>query len=179
MTIPGDTEQEIPHQMTLHGTVVALDGRGLLILGASGAGKSALALDLIALGAGLVADDLVRLTLVRGELVADRPGQWRQDALIEARGIGILSLPAARPTPVALVVDLGRVTTERLPPARHWSALGKVLPMIAAPATGIHPAALFAALRFGAPLDPDLAVGRDQPPLAHADICDEAVTVEN
>ena len=41
----------------LHASTVAIAGRGLLILGASGAGKSALALSLIALGAMLVADE--------------------------------------------------------------------------------------------------------------------------
>jgi HPr kinase/phosphorylase len=41
----------------VHGSVVSLAGRGMLILGASGSGKSALALRLIGRGAALVADD--------------------------------------------------------------------------------------------------------------------------
>ncbi len=41
------------------GRAVALAGRGILILGASGSGKSALALALVAGGAALVADDRV------------------------------------------------------------------------------------------------------------------------
>ena len=44
--------------LTVHGTTVARAGRAVLILGASGTGKSALALQMIALGARLVADDL-------------------------------------------------------------------------------------------------------------------------
>ena len=41
----------------MHATTVALRGRGLLILGPSGSGKSTLALQLMAVGARLVADD--------------------------------------------------------------------------------------------------------------------------
>ncbi|RME65602.1 MAG: aldolase, partial [Alphaproteobacteria bacterium] len=41
----------------VHGTCVAIDGAGVLILGPSGAGKSDFALRLIDEGAVLVADD--------------------------------------------------------------------------------------------------------------------------
>ena len=50
-----------PGTINLHASAVALDGRGALLLGASGAGKSGLALRLMALGARLVADDRVLL----------------------------------------------------------------------------------------------------------------------
>ncbi len=43
----------------LHASAVAVDGRGCLITGASASGKSTLALEMIALGAELVADDRV------------------------------------------------------------------------------------------------------------------------
>ena len=43
----------------LHGSVVAAGGRAVLITGAAGAGKTTLALEMIALGAELVADDRV------------------------------------------------------------------------------------------------------------------------
>lgn len=41
----------------IHGTAVAIDGRGVLLIGPSGAGKSDLALRLIDDGAALVGDD--------------------------------------------------------------------------------------------------------------------------
>ena len=41
----------------IHGTAVAIDGRGVLLIGPSGAGKSDLALRLIDAGAALVGDD--------------------------------------------------------------------------------------------------------------------------
>lgn len=54
----------------LHASCVALDGRGLLILGPSGSGKSALALELMALGADLVADDRTEIEGQGPDLVA-------------------------------------------------------------------------------------------------------------
>jgi len=60
-------------EVVLHATAVAVGGRGLLILGRSGAGKSSLALQLIALGARLVADDRTRVTLGPAGLVASPP----------------------------------------------------------------------------------------------------------
>jgi len=44
-----------------HATTVAVAGRGLMIEGPSGSGKSALALELMAFGAELVADDRTRV----------------------------------------------------------------------------------------------------------------------
>ena len=64
--------------MILHATCVAVDGRGLLILGPSGSGKSALALQLIALGAQLVADDRTRVS--RRGAASGRPLPRRRSA---------------------------------------------------------------------------------------------------
>ena len=68
-------------------------GAALLILGASGRGKSALALGLMAAGATLVADDRTHLhARRRRQLVASAPAAIA--GLIEARGIGILKAEA-------------------------------------------------------------------------------------
>ncbi|MDO5529406.1 MAG: hypothetical protein Q4F71_08380, partial [Paracoccus sp. (in: a-proteobacteria)] len=53
----------------LHASALAAAGRAALILGPSGAGKSSFALTLLALGAGLVADDRVRLWGADGGLM--------------------------------------------------------------------------------------------------------------
>jgi HPr kinase/phosphorylase len=71
--------------MILHASVVAVDGAGVLILGASGAGKSGLALRMIALGALLVSDDQVLLERCGDVLVARAPETL--SGLIEARGV--------------------------------------------------------------------------------------------
>lgn len=90
---------------------------GLLILGASGAGKSGLALEMMARGAVLVADDRTVLRREAGGLVADAPDSLR--GLIEARGVGILRARAHGPVTLALAVDLARAEPERLPPDRR------------------------------------------------------------
>lgn len=112
----------------LHASCVALDGRAVLITGASGSGKSALALGLLARGAGLVADDKTLLRRAGDDLIATCPKPIR--GLIEARGLGLLNAAYAGPAPVRLAVDLDRVETERLPPLRNVTHLGVTLPLV-------------------------------------------------
>jgi HPr kinase/phosphorylase len=97
----------------LHGSAVAFAGRGVLILGGSGTGKSALALALVGRGAALVADDRVDLERRGGALIASAPAALA--GLIEVRGIGLLRLPAAPEAVVTLAVDLGRPPAARMP----------------------------------------------------------------
>ncbi|MBS0124789.1 HPr kinase/phosphorylase [Thetidibacter halocola] len=112
----------------LHATSVAVEGRGLLIRGASGTGKSALAMELIALGARLVADDRTELHR-RGDTVMLRCPQ-AISGLIEARGIGILRVGPVSDVPLCAIVDLDAVETERLPPERHAECLGLSFPLL-------------------------------------------------
>lgn len=118
--------------MTTHASAVSIDGKGLLILGSSGSGKSALALELIALGAQLIADDRVLLTRQEDRLIAESPPAL--SGLIEARGVGLLHAQPAGPTPITVVVDLGQAETERLPQFRHIEILGVQLPLVLGPA---------------------------------------------
>ncbi len=102
--------------LTMHGSAVAVKGRGLLILGRSGAGKSALALRLVALGAALVADDQVTLTR-RGEaLIASAPAALA--GMAEARGVGLLRLAHVPEAVVRLAVDLDFAPAARMPQLR-------------------------------------------------------------
>lgn len=118
---------------TVHASAVAVDGRGVLILGPSGSGKSALALQMIALGAGLVADDRVVLHRGAAGIVADAPGALA--GLIEARGIGILRVPSVGPVPLLCAVDLGDVPAARLPQWRKFALLGAEVDLIPARGT--------------------------------------------
>jgi HPr kinase/phosphorylase len=101
---------------------VACAGKGVLILGKSGAGKSALALQLLALGAGLVADDQTEIVATGPKLLARAPDTIK--GLIEARGVGILRLPFLPSAEIALVIDLDQTESERLPPQRSVTLLG-------------------------------------------------------
>lgn len=60
----------------LHATVVDFGDRSVALLGPSGAGKSTLAAVLVAQGAGLVTDDMLRLTFVDDRALA-YPGPYR------------------------------------------------------------------------------------------------------
>ncbi|GGI70564.1 hypothetical protein GCM10007973_04420 [Polymorphobacter multimanifer] len=110
---------------TVHATAVATpDGRRcVLLLGASGAGKSDLALRLLDRGWRLVADDRVVLaTSPTGRLTAGAPPPLA--GLLEVRGVGILPAKAvAGPVDIALVLDLA-AAPERLPEPGAWQASG-------------------------------------------------------
>ena len=118
----------------LHASCVVVQTKGVLILGLSGSGKSTLALQLLALGADLVADDRVEITAEDGRAIARCPGAI--SGLIEARGIGILRLHSVPMTELALVVDLGQVETNRLPPRRHVSIAGVQIDLVLGPISG-------------------------------------------
>lgn len=117
----------------VHGTCVETDGAGVLVLGASGSGKSDLALRLIDGGWRLVADDQVVLTVRAGVLVAAAPETTR--GRLEVRGVGILAVPTTRSTPVGLVVELvAPEDVPRLPEAGTREYLGvRVRAMTLAP----------------------------------------------
>ena len=103
-----------PSFAQIHGTVIALAGRGVLLRGPSGAGKSDLALRLIDRGARLVADDRVDISVEGGRAIARAPRTLA--GLIEARGVGIVSAPRRARAEIVLVVDLtGRARVERMP----------------------------------------------------------------
>lgn len=117
--------------LRLRGSSVAVGGKGVLITGLAGAGKSSLALDLMALGGGLISDDWTIVTIASGQLLADAPDALR--GRIEARGIGILAAQPAGPTPLSLVVELTDLRDARLPPLRHIEIAGFSLPLVKGP----------------------------------------------
>ena len=114
--------------MLMHASCVAVSGRGLLILGPAGSGKSALAMQMMALGADLVADDQTEITLIGAQVVARCPPGLH--GLIEARGVGILRAKAVAEAEIALVADLSQPEPDRLPPRRKLTLLGKDLDLV-------------------------------------------------
>lgn len=83
-------EHEFAPSVTLHGCMVDMRGVGVLIVGRSGSGKSETAIGLLERGASLVADDMVRIKYVGGELMATAPDLSR--GYMEIRGIGIINV---------------------------------------------------------------------------------------
>lgn len=106
----------------IHANCIRAHGKGLLILGASGAGKSSLSAQLIALGAVLVADDRCEIWPQQGRLMARAPKPLA--GLLELRGIGIIRLPFFPTTPIAALVHLERTTQDRMPAPQKATLAG-------------------------------------------------------
>ena len=122
--------------LNIHATCVALAAgdawHGVLLRGPSGVGKSDLAIRLIDAGARLVADDRTELTAEAGHLVARPPAVLA--GLVEARGLGILRVPAEKllaAAPVVLIVDLvAAAEIDRLPEPQSETLLAIKVPRI-------------------------------------------------
>ncbi len=142
-----------PDSITLHGSAVALNDRGFLIVGDSGAGKTTLATEMMALGAGLVADDWVIIERGRAVgLVMSAPAPIQ--GLVELRGIGIVRMPAfVDQAPLSCIVDLNREAGGRLPKPEPRGLLGIQCPVIYGKNRGGLAPALMAVLRAGGLLD--------------------------
>jgi len=118
-----------PRPGRIHGSCVSHQGRGALIIGGSGSGKSSLALRLVALGAELVADDQVDLSVEGDHVVAASPEPIR--GLLEVRGAGLLRVRTVDTTRLILAVDMDASTDARLPPLRQFCITSLCLPLIA------------------------------------------------
>ncbi|WP_373087884.1 HPr kinase/phosphorylase [Sneathiella sp.] len=90
--------------MKIHGSSIAIEGRGILLCGTSGAGKSDLALRLIDGGAMLIADDYTELHKIGGRFLLAPPQEIA--GRLEVRGLGLMRLPHVSDIPLNLVFDL-------------------------------------------------------------------------
>lgn len=143
--------------LAVHGSVVAVTAdadapappvpRAVLITGRSGAGKSALALSLMALGARLVADDHALLYRSAEGLIARCPAPLM--GMIEARGVGLLRASALPDAALVLMVDLDSIETERLPHPRSRTIAGVALPCLHKVDQPYFPAAILQYLKGG------------------------------
>lgn len=143
---------------SLHATCVSLQGRGVLILGPPGSGKSDLALRLIdapgrgigpeTLEARLVADDQVLIRREGDRLMASAPPELK--GLIEVRGLGIVRVEPEPEAAVALAVRLvAAPLIERLPERRVFTLLGIEIPEFDIDPHGVSaPARVRAALLY-------------------------------
>src|SRR5688572_15482976 len=106
---------------TTHGVFLDVLGVGVLITGASGVGKSELALELISRGSGLIADDVIEFYRIGPETVEGRCPALLKDFL-EVRGLGVLNIrtvfgeSALRPRKnLKLIVHLEKPGSEHAP----------------------------------------------------------------
>lgn len=111
----------------IHASAVAFDGRAVVLMGRSGSGKSTLAWQLLGLGGDLVADD--RVCVTRRDTGVWLTAPDRLQGKIEARGLGVLMVPAA-PAWARLVVDMDHVADNRMPAPATRALAGVALPLI-------------------------------------------------
>lgn len=109
-------EQEFADSTTIHGCMINVRGVGVLITGKGGIGKSEISLGLVERGAALVADDMVCIRNIGGDLITSSPKL--SSGFIEIRGLGIVNVTNlfglkaySREAKLHLVINL---TTEAL-----------------------------------------------------------------
>lgn len=84
-------EDQFAERISIHGSFVDVYGVGMLFVGASGVGKSEVALDLIERGHRLVADDVIYLTK-KGEGILLGSGTSMTKHFMEIRGLGFIDV---------------------------------------------------------------------------------------
>ncbi len=136
----------MPMSARLHASAVAYEGRGVLILGASGRGKSTLALHLMQLGATLISDDQTEVELLNERVHMRAPSGIA--GLIEARGVGLLKADVTC-APLHLIIDLDSIETKRLPDAHSHTILGKTFPCLHKVDNSVWPFAVLQYLKGG------------------------------
>lgn len=109
-------------------TAVSVKGRGLLIEGAPGSGKSSLALALIDRGATLIGDDGVALAMLNGQLLASPAPATA--GLLEVRNVGLVPMPFVDRAAIALVIALDPDAPRFIEAAEERELLGLHLPLV-------------------------------------------------
>lgn len=130
----------------VHASAIAYQGGGALILGASGSGKSSLALQLMALGSDLISDDQTDITLRNGRVWASAPAAT--SGLIEARGVGLLRAEYVTAA-IDVVINLDVEETQRLPHRHTHELLGTEITCLHKVNTPAWPFSILQYLRGG------------------------------
>ncbi len=110
----------LAERRTVHGVFIEVLGMGVLLVGDPAVGKSELALDLIARGHRLIADDAPRFARIAPETLEGTCPEGLRDFL-EVRGLGILNIRAmfgegavVRSKTLNLIIDLQPLDQQQL-----------------------------------------------------------------
>lgn len=115
---------ELAPMKTMHGVFLQIYGKGVLLTGESGMGKSEIALELIKKGHLLVADDRVDCAVIHKQIIGQAPEILKQ--MLEIRGVGIINV--SKMFGVASVLDKASVDLnihiEPWEPDKQYDRLG-------------------------------------------------------
>ena len=107
-------------------TAVAIGGRGILIEGPPGSGKTSLALMLIDRGATLIGDDGIEL---RSDACLTAYPADKTRGLIEVRNVGIVAAECTG-APVCLLLSLSKTAPRFIDQPAMWDVAGHAVPAI-------------------------------------------------
>lgn len=112
----------------VHASCVEYLSKGILIQGASGAGKSDLALRIIDAGGILISDDYVEVVSVENNLIAHTAPNI--EGMIEVRGVGLVNVAFTNSHKLDLVLELCAPTKiDRLPEEKYFEQDGVCVPL--------------------------------------------------
>lgn len=83
-------DEALAPETTIHGVFLEIYGKGVIIKGDSGIGKSEIALELIKRGHLLVADDAIDLYQIGKQIIGKSPAVLKN--LLEIRGVGVIDV---------------------------------------------------------------------------------------
>lgn len=83
-------DEQLAVSTSVHGGLLSIFGKGVLIRGESGMGKSEIALELVRRGHTLIADDRVDCSRIHNKLIGKAPVLLEE--MLEIRGIGIINV---------------------------------------------------------------------------------------
>lgn len=85
------TIKQSPQQYSQHGVLMSVAGKGILIVGDAGVGKSSFALELLYHGHQLIADDIVDIHIIDHQLCGRCPPMLEN--ILYSRELGLISIP--------------------------------------------------------------------------------------
>lgn len=134
---------------TLHATAISAHGQALVICGPSGAGKTSLAFQMLALGADLISDDLVTLEALDTGIIARHPNPANILHGIEARGFAVLRAEPSPGAQLGALIDLSKTSVRRVPKVQTRKLGDCDIPIFNKVDTPAFPAILMHYLRYG------------------------------
>ncbi|MBQ1288614.1 MAG: HPr(Ser) kinase/phosphatase [Erysipelotrichaceae bacterium] len=90
--VVGYLSRKLAPDTSMHGVMLNIYGKGVLITGQSGIGKSELALELIRRGHNFISDDRVEISRIQNDLICRAPEILK--GMLEIRGVGIIDINA-------------------------------------------------------------------------------------